>query len=67
MMNQNRQPIKYNDYDNHQWILKYGDVVRTIDFFKSDDYVKEIMNEMIAEHLDVQLEKILNYNDNNDN
>lgn len=64
-MIQNRQPTKYSDIGNHQWVLKYGDIERCVDFTKSDDYVKTIMNEMIAEHRDIQLEKLLNYNEDN--
>ena len=61
MMNQ--QPIKYNDYSNHQWVLSYGEITREVDFLKSDQYVQEVMNDMIQEHRDNQIQKIINDNE----
>lgn len=65
MMN---QTIKYNvenDYVNHQWILSYGEVTRVIDFFKSEETILKVMQEMIAEHRDIQLKKLINDDENN--
>ena len=56
MMN---QPIKYNDFKNHQWILSYGDITRTIDFKQSDDYMQEVMQEMFSEYRDQKINEIL--------
>lgn len=65
MMNQNQQPTKCNDHSNHQWVLTYGEITRAVDYLKSDEYVQEIMNDMIQEHRDNQLKKIINDNESN--
>ena len=70
-MNQNLQPIKSSetltsvptvssDHLNHQWVLTYGEVNRVVDYLKSDEYIQEIMFDMIQEHRDNQLKKIIN-------
>lgn len=66
MMNQNLQTIKCkvsNDFSNHQWVLTYGEVNRIVDFCKSDEYVKEVIEDMIIEHRDNQIKKIINDNE----
>lgn len=64
----NQTTIKYNvenDYANHQWILSYGEVKRVIDFLKSEDDILKVKQEMIAEHRDNQLKKLINDDENN--
>lgn len=48
---------------NHRWILKYGDVERYVDYKQSEDVIKDIMNEMIEEHRELQIKKILTNNE----
>ncbi len=47
------------DFYNHQWVIYYGDIKQTVDFFKSDDYLEKMINKIIQNHRNKQLKDIL--------
>lgn len=47
-----------NDYESHQYIIRYKNLERQVSFFHSDE-IENIVEELKQEYRDIQIKKIL--------